>query len=56
MDCDYDFLKKVPKQKLDEVASFARAFFHHEWHYCGGGGGDSDSNLPNPPPERKGDQ
>jgi hypothetical protein len=30
LDCDYDFLQKIPKQKLDEIASFARAFFRRD--------------------------
>lgn len=33
LDCDYDFLKKIPKQKLDEIASFARAFFRRDCYY-----------------------
>ncbi|HXG08131.1 MAG TPA: hypothetical protein VNI77_12490 [Nitrososphaera sp.] len=33
LDCDYDFLQKIPKQKLDEIASFACAFFRCDCHY-----------------------
>lgn len=29
LDCDYDFLQKLRKQKLDEIASFAKDFFFH---------------------------
>ncbi len=33
LDCDYDFLKKIPKEKLDEIASFAREFFRRNYCY-----------------------
>lgn len=33
LDCDYDFLQKTPNQKLDEIASFAAAFFRRDCYY-----------------------